>query len=287
MSDGPQTPHVSDVLAAYGQGALDEVTSARVRMHLAVCRRCRTELAAWVAIGEAAEAAVGPMPQDGRLLARVWAEVDRPALRGRGLGFLGAASTPMPHRGWRLWLASALVMVLGCVVANVAWRAVPGGLVLALVAPLVAAVGVATIDRPPMRGIDRTPAPRRTLLAQLTLVVGYDLVLALGATASLVVAHRGSGLWALVTLWLGPLFLLSALSLLLSTRLSPRAAVVGAFALWTLRIIGIAAPDWRLPAGGDVLLTELWGTNATVLALAALLLAAALVAPRWETTGAP
>ncbi len=122
-----------------------------------------------------------------------------------------------------IWAASALVMAIGTAVAWISPSRATS--TLALVAPLVAAAGVGFLygaeNDPPLEIALATPtSPRLILLARLTLVFGYDL--ALGLLASLVIGAAELApdrILGLVQNWLGPMLLLSAMSLLLSLRL--------------------------------------------------------------------
>ena len=112
--------------------------------------------------------------------------------------------------------ASALVLGLGFVMALLLERA---GFLYAL-APLVAAAGMALIygdDNDPVLELTRsTPASQsQILLARLVLVFGYDLLLALVATAGLRLFLGEQVVLALLFEWLAPMAFLSSLALLL------------------------------------------------------------------------
>jgi hypothetical protein len=169
-----------------------------------------------------------------------------------------------------------------------AQAATSAGLMLALIAPIVAAAGVAGTYRsrrdPAAELVATTPTSGRLLLlVRLTLIFGFDLVLAV--TASAVLAATGAagaaGLNALVGAWLGPMALLSSLSLLVAVRFGPDVALGAAVGLWAIRVSagGLLAGDgW--PAR---VIVDYWSTNAAVLAVSAVLaVAAVFVAGRGE-----
>jgi hypothetical protein len=186
-----------------------------------------------------------------------------------------------------VWAASLLVMGFGVALALAQGTGVPGA-VLAMVAPFVAAAGIAAVcgpDRDP--GWELTSAtvtsPRIVLVARVTLVFGYDLGLAL--VASLVLAGAGvdpPGLMSLAGAWFGPMALLSSLCLLLSVAVGTTTAVTVALALWVTRLLApvlAANTGWLAPVARAV--EALWVTNvATCLLAGALVGVAAVLAGR-------
>jgi hypothetical protein len=291
--------HVEDLLPGVVAGTLPAVERGRAAAHLAACARCDAAAAEWRAIAAAttalAEAVGEPAPD---LFARVEARlpaapVPLDPVGRRSLGWLWqvvVGQVPLVRRG--LWLAAPLVMAAGMGMAlSVLWYGGAGAsadaaLLLALCAPALAAVGVALVygpDNDP--GLElalatRTP-PRLVLLARLGLVVGYDLVLALLANGLVAAVAPDLAFGGLVELWLAPMALLSAGSLLLSLLVGPSAAIAAALAVWSIQLLAFA------PGGGTGVmgsLVALWTRTATgpaIWILAIALGAAALwTAPR-------
>jgi hypothetical protein len=280
------TRHPTDALAEYAAGVLDAPERTIVETHLAGCPSCRAELRGWTAV---AAATMAPAPPSSEavvraVLARAALVPEAPPAARRGLRF----AAQLLRAELRLvrpsvWLASMLVMA--CAVAAVAvgdrGAAAP---VLSLVAPLVAVAGVAGVYGP-----QRDPAfealavtatsPRLVLLARVTLVFAYDLALAMVASAVLKVAAPQVGLVELVVAWLGPMTLLSALSLVLAMWIGPNVAIAAATGLWLLRLGTVGVPelsDGWLAAR----MQQLWATSPGTVAVTLALLAAAVALSR-------
>jgi len=280
--------HCTDALAEYAAGVLTDLEAAPVEAHLIGCPSCRAALAGWTAVAEAT-AAPGNKPPSPASVVR--AALTRASLapqalpvRKRRLGFVGQllrAELRLVRSS--VWLASLLVM--GCAVALAAVGGNgAGATVLSLVAPLVAFAGVAGVYGP-----ERDPAfealaatvtsPRLVLLARVTLVLGYDLALAVAASAVVRLAAPQVGLVDLITGWLGPMTLLSALSLLLAMWIGPNVSMAVAASLWVLRVLSIGVPqlaDGWLAAAMRVV----WATNPGSVAATLVLLAAVVVLSR-------
>jgi hypothetical protein len=120
-------------------------------------------------------------------------------------------------------------------------------------------------------------SPRLILLARLTLVSGYDLLLTLVATAGLVPLGRGGFASTLSFEWLGPMLFLSALALILSLRLGPTVAASMALILWMVRVFVASGAGLGVLNGQETsLIVQAWSTNAVTLAGAAILTALAV-----------
>jgi hypothetical protein len=182
-----------------------------------------------------------------------------------------------------VWLASVLVMGFGVALAMVPAGGVPGA-VLAMVAPFVAAAGIAAVcgpDRDPGWEVTSSTvtSPAVVLVARVTLVFGYDLVLAMAASAVLAGAGvAGSGLASLAGAWFGPMALLSSVCLLLSVAVGTTTAITVALALWVSRLlipVLAAQTAWLVPLARGV--EALWTTNLLTCLVAAALVGAAVV----------
>lgn len=184
-----------------------------------------------------------------------------------------------------IWLASALVIALGTFVTLTADSAASvETLPLAVLAPIVAAIGIALLydtDNEPMLELENaTPASLRLLLlARLTLVFGFDLALGLAGSVLLAALRSEVSLWPLVMSWLAPMAFLSALGFFLSVVfIDSLAGALFSLGLWGLHIVlraaqpqnvliaalslpGLAAPEMRpllFALAGALLAVALW-----------------------------
>lgn len=278
--------HIANLLPEYVSGSLELSEEQRVREHLRSCTECQEELASWQEVSEAVNLALesSPLPSP-HVLEAAWATINKENSPVRARSSLTVklslalqllrSQLPLVRR--KIWVASAVTMAIGCLVALMSTGAT--GSAFAVFAPIVAAVGVAFIygpeNDPSLEIALSTPTkPRLVLLARLTLVYGYDLTLALAATGVLVLVKAEIGLWSLVSLWIGPMLFLSALALLLSLLFGSTAAVLAAMALWGVRLVAetYSVPSFGAPAGAEVM-DAFWQTNTILLPLAVLLLA--------------
>jgi hypothetical protein len=293
--------HVVDLLPAYLNQRLDHDDRARVETHLHDCADCRAELNEWRAIASATrqlDMAAAPAPD---LLSRIHAEVDQdvatqPAISPtdvRSLQYLWQllrGQAPLVRRG--IWLASGLTTALGVLVAIATLHQSIGSFTLALIAPVVAAFGMAFIygpeNDPSLEIAISTPtSPRLVLLSRLTLVFGYDLLLALIASLVLTAMH-GFTLWTLIELWFAPMLFLSALTLVVSLLINPLVAMTGALVLWGLRLVQLSdtVRTGTPPAGSAAHAFGLPALNPYLLVIGvALLLFAIVYVPHQERFG--
>lgn len=233
-------------------------------------------------------------------MANVWSQIERDE-EETGLLPLGSRVAlawqlllgQLPLVRKEIWIASPLTIAVGCIVGMMTAEPAASGLLLAVLAPVVAAVGVAFVygpeNDPSLEVALSTPTPPRLILmARLTLVYGYDLVLALVATGLLATVKGGLDVWPLISLWVVPMLFLSALSLLLSLTWGTTAAMLATIALWTTKVVYAAgSPEtFSSTTGGLGLVEAFWGTNTVLLPLAVVLITVALLrVPSQERLG--
>ena len=281
--------HPVDDLSDYVAGTLQPLRRRRLLRHLKACRSCRGGVEEWTATRHAVRSASPPAeaPSGEEMLGRIRERLDgrrSPRLSVDGMRLLHqvlAAQVPLLRE--RLWIGSALVMALGSVVSASLRSATGAGLVIALVAPVLAGLGVAVTHGPECDPrlelvlVTGTP-PRVVMLARLLLVVGYDLALALVASGVVAAGGRSSiGLITLVDLWLGPMLLLASLSLVVSMRAGAGAGVSVTMALWALRVLAASDGDGLLGKRLAAVVKDLWSTSWVGVASGLVLVAAAWV----------
>jgi hypothetical protein len=153
-----------------------------------------------------------------------------------------------------IFAASALVMAIGTGLTLLSpstrtlsdGTATPDGLALALIAPLITALGVSFLYGPevdPAIEIEEaTPvSQRKILLARLTLVFGFNLIM--GLIGSLTIAAAGRigmipmvDLSQIIEIWLVPMTFLSALAFLLAVMTGdPLAGIVASLGIWSFQ----------------------------------------------------
>jgi hypothetical protein len=228
--------HIDErLLIGYYQMSVTAATATAIEAHLMTCARCRAELAD-----------VSGSADDGRLNQQsVWdgvlEQVDRPtrSITERLLGALRVrpdmakllATTPALRLAWLA--AVAFVAAFAVAAARVEGD---GPWLLLVIAPLLPVAGVATAFGPaldptyeigvaaPMNGV------RLTLLRTLAVIATTMPLL----TAAALVAHGGG--WAMFG-WVLPSFALVAITLALSTAMSPERAGVVVGVGWLMAFI--------------------------------------------------
>lgn len=281
--------HPVSLLAAHAAGTAPPEESRVVAAHVADCADCRERLDAWRTIGDALRVDTPAPDLVATVLRRAAAEPE-PVRARTGLRRHASFAGQLVLAQVRLirvsvWLASAFVLGLGVLVAGLGSdvRVTPAqgwpGTVLALVAPIVAAAGIAGVCGQEPELVKATvTSPRVVLLARVALVFAYDLVLALMASLALAgVGVDPPGLGPLIGAWLGPMALLSALCLVIGVGVGTTSALTVTLTLWVLRLLapGLSTDTrWLLPVKRAV--EALWTTNVVTCTVAVGLLCGAL-----------
>jgi hypothetical protein len=161
---------------------------------------------------------------------------------------------------------------------------------LTFLTPLVAAASLAAIYGPQNDPVSElamsTPVSSwKVLLARLTLVSGYNFLLALASSLILLLVFPVEILGGLILSWLGPLTLLSALALVLSMWIGTGNAITISYALWVMQYIRPPRliKDWPSLQLWDDLLAgyrQFWQSPGLLITLAALIVLAALLSTR-------
>ena len=187
-----------------------------------------------------------------------------------------------------IWIVTPLVIAFGTALSLIAVETGGARLhlaesVLSLVTALSAASGAAFLfgeeNDPGLEITLSTPTSiRLVMLCRLALVMGYNIALAAIASLVIAVVHGGSA-WEIIQTWLGPLLLLSSITLMLSVVIGSWFALLAGILLESLR----ALPgffDQHAPLL-QIVNPASWPTNLTIVFLAVLLIVfAVFYAPR-------
>ncbi|MFG2141120.1 hypothetical protein [Streptomyces sp. NPDC048650] len=276
--------------------------------HLDDCPDCRTRMAVWQGIGEAArtdavEQTVA-VPSFDVLMGPALAPTDRTAPAPQAVA--PPRPAPTPTRGfaepWRLagllalrqarllpriWAPLSAFGIVGAAALastftqeRLALRVFGGAVVLLM---LIGALLVASPRRDPRRELLFTlpVPPAAVFLARLTVVLSLDVALALASSALV----DGPGWRTVVASWLGQSLLAASLALALSVRFAPAVGATAGGALWTLGLLG--GPQGMFTTPLQSLLTALLSTTPWTLVLTLALLAWAATAMRTPGGASP
>jgi hypothetical protein len=245
--------HIVDLLPAYINGQLDAASARQVREHLVSCATCQLELATWRSIQGATQQifAATPLPSPA-LMSQVWEKIGAeqaasvarwsPLHLLRRLWLVFRAQIPLIHKS--IWVASALVCLFGLLLTlqmmtqkHVDKHAAADVLVLFIV--VVGASGSAfiygsSVDPGFELTLSTPTSVRLVMLCRMAIVLGYNFLLGLLASALFATVYGGS-LWGFMQLWLGPLLFLSSLCLALSLLLGSAIAMICAVVIETLQ----------------------------------------------------
>ncbi len=243
--------HYPDQIPLYAAGQLEAAESARLEKHLTDCPEYREELRFWQEVQQGIEAESAQLAAPPALAQRALQQIhaSRQASsagvgRRLALAFLRTCSllraqAYMVKR--EIWPASAGVMFLGVCMALVSNHAEA----VSFLAPLVAAACMASLFGPendPAHELTQsTPTSSwKILLARLSLVSGYTLLLSLLASLAMLLIIPPAMLGMIILAWLAPLALLSSLALLLSVWVGTGSAVVISYLLWLVQYVKVS-----------------------------------------------
>jgi anti-sigma factor RsiW len=223
----------AEALPLYASGQLAAPEREQVEAHLRVCGECRADLALWAALDRELKAASCEVAAPDGLAERALVGARLSGVLHRTLTLI-RAQAPLVRR--ELFPASAALMVLGVFVAVLVHKAA----VFHFLAPMIAAASLAMIygreQDPAIELTLSTPVSAwKVLLARLTLVSGYNLMLAFAASAALYTVMPAGIFGSGILGWLGPLTFLSALALVLSMWTGTGTALLISYTAWMLR----------------------------------------------------
>jgi len=223
----------------YAANQLDEVERLRFEKHLADCAECQADLRLWNAVGEEIVASDAAEPASVQLADRALEQIRRPAaprLAFRRVTELLRSQTFLVQR--EMWPATASVMALGAVIALISGHAE----FIYFIAPLIAAASLSLLFGPEHDpayelALSTPTSSWKLLLARLSIVSAYNLLLVLIAILVLAMMFPPDLLGTLALSLLAPMAFLAALALLLSIWVGTGNAIVISYILWLLQSI--------------------------------------------------
>jgi hypothetical protein len=248
-----------DLLPLFVASQLSKAEQVEMNNHLATCADCQADLALWETVSaeirETSRSAHPPADAVDAALSRV----QRTSIKGKQVqgsnliryawGLLRAQASLVQRE---MWPASAAVMALGIIVSLISNHVEA----IYFLAPLVAAASLSVLFSPeydPAYELTlATPtSPWKVLLARLSIVSGYNLLLTLVAAVALLALVPPGLLGTLILGWLAPMAFLSTLALLLSLWIGTSNAIAVTYILWIAQYmpyqsIGawMASPGW-------------------------------------------
>ncbi|MHC1781812.1 MAG: anti-sigma factor [Anaerolineaceae bacterium] len=241
-------------LPLYAAGQLDKALRVEIAQHLDACASCRADLEMWAVVsGEirsSSRQAAAPPDLANRALRQAGIH-GKQSFRGKINSALQLlrAQVFLVHR--EMWPASAAIMLMGVVIALLSKHIEA----VYFIAPLVAAASLTVLfgpaNDPAYELVMATPtSPWRMLLARLSIVSAYNLVLTLIAGLFLLLIIPPNLFGSLILGWLGPMAFLSALALLISLWIGTGNAVTISYFLWILQYIPYQYMDNLLASSG-------------------------------------
>jgi hypothetical protein len=275
--------HYQEKMPLYVAGLLDVEERNELEIHLAECSACQGELDFWRGLSsgiiESSSSQVPPNDLAQRALQRIYAQTSLGRVFQRAFYLLRAQVYLLKSE---MWISASIVMALGVVVALLSSKAG----VVTFIAPLIAAASLATVfgpeNDPASELIRATPTSAwRVLLARLSLVSGYNLLLALLASVALLSIVPVELLGSIILAWLGPMTFLSALALLLSLWIGTSKAVTVSYGLWIAQYLRLPQrliiwPSLQMWNAFLLDYRQFWQSPALLVPLAAVLVCLAL-----------
>lgn len=290
--------HITDLLPAYTNGKLDPPIALNVDEHLVYCKTCQAELKNWEAIRETVQFAVASQPLPSiNILDQVMLKIDstsnevqiHPSYNLFTFAHVWLVFTQqirLIHKS--IWIASTLVGLFCCSLAFFFSRHAQNHVqditsILVLFTAVVASSSVAFIygtenDSSFEITLATPTSIRIVMLCRVVLVFGFNFILA-AIASSIIALFHGGGIWGIIQLWLGPMLLLSSISVSLSLLIGSAFAVAISILFEALQAIPITI-EKGLPVL-QLARPDAWQTSPTILFLALFLfIFAVFYAPR-------
>lgn len=239
-----------DLLPFYAAGGCTPQQKREMEVHLSHCPECQTELVMWKAVSSEIEssnqAITAPADIPARAIKHIHAPNPLAAAVRQSWQLLKAQMYLIQSE---LWPVSAIVMVIGVLVAVIARK----DMVIYLLSPMMAASTLAMLygpDHDPANELARSTAtsPWKILLARMSIMSSYNLLLGLVASLGLLFFVKPEMLGTIILGWVGPLAFLSSLALLLSVWWGTGVAIALSYGLWLAQYISFKALSIWMPS---------------------------------------
>jgi len=258
--------HFEELLPLYAAGQLGGSERSSVEAHLTTCPDCQTDLELWSALSAEIGSSNRALTAPPALLEGTFERLHAPgrlSLAFRRTWQLLHAQVFLVQR--EMWPASAVIMFMGVVVALLSKHVEA----IYFIAPLVAAASLSVLSGPEYDpayelALATPTSPWKVLLARLSVVSAYNLLLALVAAMALLFIAPPALFGTLILGWLGPMACLSALALFFSLWIGTGNAIAITYLLWILQYLPYSSfGTWMTsPAWEPVILAyrQFWHT---------------------------
>lgn len=240
-------------LILYVANQLGEDERAEFETHMSGCVNCQADLELWTMVSDEITASGSAVQAPTHLAASALEVIDRPSKLTRafrGTVQLLWAQSFLVHR--EMFPASAAVMAITTIVALLSKHIE----VVYFIAPMVAAASLAILFGPEQDPaheliLATATSPWKILLARLSIVSAYNLLLILVVAMILLFLVPIDLFGTMIFGWLAPMTFLSVLALLLSLWLGTSNAVAITYILWIAQYVPyksigawMVSPEW-------------------------------------------
>jgi hypothetical protein len=250
--------HYQEQIPLYITCELELEERHELEKHLSVCSTCQAELKFWQElvseINISNSQVLAPIGLDERVLQSIHTKPQLQTVLQRAWQLLGAQAYLVKRE---MWPTSAIIMALGVIVALLSNHVEA----IYFVAPLVAAASLAMLYNPEYDpayelALSTPTSPWKILLARLSVVSTYNLILAILASLAMLIIIPPNLLGMVIMGWLAPMAFLSALALLLSLWISTSNAIIISYGLWIAQYLQFSKliMGWRFTSTWDTFL---------------------------------
>lgn len=287
--------HFLEEMPFYVAHRLEPDQVFELEKHLSYCAECQSELDLWRSVSKeiihtnqriTAPAGIPQLAMDSIHREKNGLGLFFDQLRLSWLGTLSLLKIQTQLIKREIWPALAALMTLGVAVALLSGRAEA----VSFIAPLIAAASITTLygaeHDPGHELILSTPVSTwKILLARLSIVSVYNLLLAICASMFMLLIIPPDLLGVIIMGWLAPMAFLSAMALLFSLWFGSTIAIGLAYFLWIIQYLRVSemVAGWVVTTWWNRVLDsyqEFWHSPGLLLVLAVLLVIGALISTK-------